>query len=102
MYDQPHLLSTRRIGPDLTRIGRKYGDDWHAAHHWNPRNVVPDSIMPRFPWLYKDSNGKSAPELNEDGVALVAYLQRLGTNHWRLARGFRLDAVNRRCRAAVE
>ena len=87
VYDQPHLLSTRRIGPDLTRIGRKYGDDWHAAHHWNPRNVVPDSIMPRFPWLYKDSNGKSAPELNEDGVALVAYLQRLGTNigDWREA-----------------
>jgi cytochrome c oxidase cbb3-type subunit 1 len=85
VYDQPQLLSTRRIGPDLTRVGRKYGDDWHAAHHWNPRNVVPDSIMPRFPWLYKDSNGKGAPELNEDGVALVAYLQRLGTNigDWR-------------------
>lgn len=85
VYDQPQLLSTRRIGPDLIRIGRKYGDDWQAAHHWNPRDVVPDSIMPRFPWLYKDSSGKAAPELNEDGLALVAYLQKLGTSigDWR-------------------
>ena len=80
VYDQPHMLGTRRIGPDLTRIGRKYGNDWHAAHHWNPRAVVPDSIMPRFPWLFKDDEGKGAPEYNEDGQALVAYLQRLGTS----------------------
>lgn len=85
VYDQPHLLSTRRIGPDLTRVGRKYGNDWHAAHHWNPRNVVPDSIMPSFPWLYKNADGKGAPELNDDGLALVAYLQKLGTSigDWR-------------------
>jgi len=84
VYDQPHLLGTRRIGPDLTRVGRKYGDVWHAAHHWNPREVVPDSIMPRFPWLFKDT-GKGAPELNDDGRALVAYLQKLGTSigDWR-------------------
>ncbi len=85
VYDQPHLLGTRRIGPDLTRVGRKYGDDWHRAHHWNPRDVTPDSIMPRFPWLYKEANGNGAPELNEDGQALVAYVQRLGTTigDWR-------------------
>jgi len=85
VYDQPHMLGTRRIGPDLTRVGRKYGDDWQAAHHWNPRDVVPDSIMPRFPWLYEDSKGKEAPELNEDGKALVSYLQKLGTSidDWR-------------------
>jgi cytochrome c oxidase cbb3-type subunit 1 len=85
VYDQPHMLSTRRIGPDLTRIGRKYGDDWQAAHHWNPRDVVPDSIMPRFPWLFKAPVGNAAPELNDDGKALVAYLQRLGTSidDWR-------------------
>lgn len=88
VYDQPQMLSTRRIGPDLTRVGRKYGNDWHAAHHWNPRDVVPDSIMPRFPWLYKESNGsggQTTPELNEDGLALVAYLQKLGTSigDWR-------------------
>jgi cytochrome c oxidase cbb3-type subunit 1 len=85
VYDQPHLLSTRRIGPDLTRVGRKYGNDWHAAHYWNPREVVPDSVMPRFPWLYKDPNSKNTPEFNEDGLALVAYLQKLGTSigDWR-------------------
>jgi cytochrome c oxidase cbb3-type subunit I/II len=51
-FDLPHLFSTRRIGPDLTRVGLKYGDDWHYAHHWDPRLVVPDSIMPSFKWLY--------------------------------------------------
>ncbi len=51
-WDLPHLLSTRRIGPDLSRVGLKYGDDWHYAHHWNPRLTVPDSLMPRFPWLF--------------------------------------------------
>jgi cytochrome c oxidase cbb3-type subunit I/II len=51
-FDLPHLLSTRRIGPDLTRVGLKYGDDWHYAHHFDPRLVVPDSIMPSFKWLY--------------------------------------------------
>jgi cbb3-type cytochrome oxidase cytochrome c subunit len=85
VFDQPQMLSTRRIGPDLHRVGRKYGSDWHAAHHWDPRNVVPDSIMPRFPWLFKESDGKGTPEYNEDGKALVAYLQRLGTQigDWR-------------------
>jgi cytochrome c oxidase cbb3-type subunit 2 len=51
-YDLPHLFSTRRIGPDLTRVGLKYGDDWHYAHHWDPRLVVPESIMPSFRWLF--------------------------------------------------
>ncbi|MGH7302531.1 MAG: cbb3-type cytochrome c oxidase subunit II, partial [Candidatus Rokuibacteriota bacterium] len=51
-FDLPHLFSTRRIGPDLTRVGLKYSDDWHYAHHWDPRLVVPDSIMPSFKWLY--------------------------------------------------
>jgi cytochrome c oxidase cbb3-type subunit I/II len=51
-YDLPHLFSTRRIGPDLTRVGLKYSDDWHYAHHWEPRLTVPDSIMPRFTWLF--------------------------------------------------
>ncbi|HLP99117.1 MAG TPA: cbb3-type cytochrome c oxidase subunit I [Sideroxyarcus sp.] len=85
VYDQPQMLGTRRIGPDLLRVGRKYGDDWQAAHHWNPRDVVPDSIMPRFPWLFKNANGESVPELNEDGAALVAYIQRLGASigDWR-------------------
>jgi cytochrome c oxidase cbb3-type subunit 2 len=52
-HDRPHLLSTRRIGPDLTRVGLKYGDAWHYAHHWAPEAVVPDSIMPEFRWLFR-------------------------------------------------
>lgn len=51
-FDLPHLFSTRRIGPDLTRVGLKFGDDWHYAHHWDPRLVAPDSVMPSFKWLY--------------------------------------------------
>ena len=52
-FDLPHLFSTRRIGPDLTRVGLKYADDWHYAHHWDPRLVVPGSIMPSFRWLFE-------------------------------------------------
>jgi cytochrome c oxidase cbb3-type subunit 2 len=63
-YDLPHLFSTRRIGPDLTRIGLKFSDDWHYAHHWDPRLVVPESIMPRFPWLFRQT---SAPWRGDDG-----------------------------------
>jgi cytochrome c oxidase cbb3-type subunit I/II len=51
-FDVPHLFSTRRIGPDLTRVGLKYSDEWHLAHFWDPRMVVPDSIMPRFRALF--------------------------------------------------
>jgi len=51
-FDTPHLFSTRRIGPDLTRVGLKYSDEWHLAHFWDPRMVVPDSIMPRFAQLF--------------------------------------------------
>lgn len=84
-YDRPHLFSTRRIGPDLSRVGRKYGDDWHVAHFWNPSEVVPDSIMPRFTWLFDVNPEEGPPQLNEEGNALVAYLQRLGISigNWR-------------------
>src|SRR3569623_1662318 len=81
----PHMFGTRRTGPDLLRVGRKYADGWHAAHHWNPRIIVPDSIMPRFPWLFDQPVNGEAPQLNEEGKALVAYIQRLGTTlgDWR-------------------
>jgi cytochrome c oxidase cbb3-type subunit I/II len=52
-WDRPHLWGTRRIGPDLTRVGMKYSDEWHLAHFWNPRMVVPDSIMPKFQALFE-------------------------------------------------
>jgi len=51
-FDTPHLFSTRRIGPDLSRVGLKYSDEWHLAHFWDPRMLVPDSIMPRFARLF--------------------------------------------------
>jgi cytochrome c oxidase cbb3-type subunit 2 len=52
-YDLPHLFSTRRIGPDLTRVGLKYSDAWHIAHFWDPRMLTRDSIMPRFTALFE-------------------------------------------------
>jgi cytochrome c oxidase cbb3-type subunit I/II len=51
-YDLPHMFSTRRIGPDLSRVGLKYSDAWHVAHFWDPRMLTPDSIMPRFTALF--------------------------------------------------
>jgi cytochrome c oxidase cbb3-type subunit I/II len=51
-YDVPHLFGTRRIGPDLTREGLKYGDEWHLAHFWNPRMLTPDSIMDPYSGLF--------------------------------------------------
>jgi len=76
-FDLPHLFSTRRIGPDLTRVGLKFGDDWHYAHHWDPRLVAPDSMMPSFKWLYAQLRGavkKAEAGLGlEPGPALQRY-----------------------------
>jgi cytochrome c oxidase cbb3-type subunit 2 len=69
-YDLPHLFSTRRIGPDLTRVGLKFADDWHYAHHWNPRLVVPDSIMPSFRWLFRQTTALARRE--GEGLRLEA------------------------------
>lgn len=65
-FDQPHLLSTRRIGPDLTRVGLKYSDGWHMAHFWDPRVLTPDSIMPRFSKLF-DGPVTAIITTDEDG-----------------------------------
>lgn len=51
MYDHPFQWGSKRTGPDLARVGNRYSDDWHIAHLINPRSVVPDSIMPAYPWL---------------------------------------------------
>jgi cytochrome c oxidase cbb3-type subunit 2 len=105
VYDHPHLWGSKRTGPDLHRVGGKYSDEWHRAHLYNPRDVVPDSNMPAFPWLFENTlTGDDAPKklaaLRALGVpytqeqidnarsdvrgkkeidALVAYLQNLGT-----------------------
>jgi cytochrome c oxidase cbb3-type subunit 2 len=104
VYEHPFLWGSKRTGPDLARVGKRYSDDWHKAHLYNPRSVVPESIMPAYPWLYdnkldgKDTATKmralrlvGVPYTEDDiagaqqavkGVtemdALVAYLQQLG------------------------
>jgi cytochrome c oxidase cbb3-type subunit I/II len=54
VYDRPFQWGSRRIGPDLHRIGKKYGNIWHYRHMLNPREITPLSIMPNYPWLYKN------------------------------------------------
>jgi cytochrome c oxidase cbb3-type subunit I/II len=68
-HDWPHLLSTRRIGPDLTRVGLKFSDHWHYAHHWTPKQVVPDSIMPDFRWLFRTA---TVPVVEQEGTPALA------------------------------
>lgn len=75
VYDKPHLFGTRRIGPDLARVGKKYSDEWHFQHLFNPRAIVPGSIMPAYTWYFDKDPAKP----NKDAKAIVAYLQKLGT-----------------------
>ncbi len=51
MYDHPFQWGSKRTGPDLARVGGRYSDDWHIQHFRNPRDLVPESIMPAYPWL---------------------------------------------------
>jgi cytochrome c oxidase cbb3-type subunit II len=53
VYDHPFQWGSKRTGPDLARVGGKYSDDWHRIHLNNPRDLVPESIMPAYPWLEK-------------------------------------------------
>ena len=73
VYDRPFLWGSKRTGPDLHRIGGKYSDDWHRIHLLDPRSVVPDSIMPRYPWL-----AETAANAGNDIDARMRALQRLG------------------------
>jgi cytochrome c oxidase cbb3-type subunit 2 len=68
-YDWPHLLSTRRIGPDLSRVGLKVSDHWHFAHHWEPHMLVPDSVMPDFQWLYRTAR---VPVVEREGAPALS------------------------------
>jgi len=103
VYDRPFQWGSKRTGPDLARVGGRYSDDWHRVHLINPRDVVPESNMPGFPWLaeseldghevarrmralqrlgdpYSDAEIEAAPEQVEGRTeldALVAYLQGL-------------------------
>lgn len=51
VYDHPFLWGSKRTGPDLARVGARYSDEWHRVHLVNPRDVVPESNMPGYPWL---------------------------------------------------
>ncbi len=73
-YDYPHLWGTRRIGPDLSRETSIRSDDWQLTHLYNPRSIVPDSVMPSFPWLFDGSPAKPKAE----AVDLLAYIKSLG------------------------
>ena len=105
VYDRPFQWGSKRTGPDLHRVGGRYSDDWHRIHLTNPRDVVPESNMPGYPWLdktpadagsieakltalrrlgvpYAPEQIKSAPgDLagKTEMDALIAYLQGLGT-----------------------
>ena len=105
VYDRPFLWGSKRTGPDLHRVGGRYSDEWHRVHLNNPRDVVPESIMPGYPWLeenaadaetiskkmevlrtlghpYSDEEIANAPKELEGKTeqdALISYLQVLGT-----------------------
>lgn len=105
VWDHPFLWGSKRTGPDLARVGGRYSDDWHRTHLYNPRDVVPESIMPAYPFLADNPidgklTGRKLQALRSLGVpytdadiaaaeaavkgktemdALVAYLQGLGT-----------------------
>ncbi len=105
VYEHPFLWGSKRTGPDLARVGGRYSDDWHRVHLYNPRDVVPESNMPPFPWLFEAEldatlTGKKMAALRKVGVpytdddiagaegkvkgkleidALLVYLQQLGT-----------------------
>ncbi|MEN8219402.1 MAG: cytochrome-c oxidase, cbb3-type subunit II [Pseudomonadota bacterium] len=106
VYDRPFQWGSKRTGPDLHRVGGRYSDEWHFAHLINPRDVVPESVMPGYPsladnlidgeevqqkmqvlkdWLghpYTDEEIANAPQAVEGKTemeALIAYLQNLGT-----------------------
>lgn len=106
VYDYPHLWGSKRTGPDLARVGGRYSDEWHRVHMNNPRDVVPESNMPAYPWLeqtpanartiqrrmrglrtlgvpYSDEDIAQAPAAldgKSELDALIAYLQVLGVN----------------------
>lgn len=81
-YDEPWhstpMVGARRVGPDLGREANRRSNDWHAAHLYMPGVIVPGSIMPAFPWLFEERNGRVVP--NREGLAIIVYLQSLGSD----------------------
>ncbi len=71
MYDFPFAWGSKRTGPDLARIGEKYSDDWHIQHLHNPRSVVPQSIMPGYPFLLTDVLDTSEVQRNMEILKML-------------------------------
>lgn len=72
VYDRPFQWGSKRTGPDLARVGGRYSDEWHRVHLVNPRDVVPESIMPAYPWL------ETTPVAAGDIAAKMTALRKLG------------------------
>ena len=72
VYDRPFQWGSKRTGPDLARVGGRYSDEWHRTHLSNPRDLVPESNMPGYPWL------ATTPLIPEDVVPKMHALKRLG------------------------
>ncbi|OGT32096.1 MAG: cytochrome-c oxidase, cbb3-type subunit II [Gammaproteobacteria bacterium RBG_16_51_14] len=73
VYDHPFQWGSKRTGPDLHRVGGRYSDEWHRVHLINPRDVVPESIMPGYPWL------ENTPVDNSDIQTRMRVLRKLGS-----------------------
>ena len=71
VYDRPFQWGSKRTGPDLARVGGRYSDDWHRVHLTNPRNVVPESNMPGFPWLTQAKVSATEIEQHMRGLAAL-------------------------------
>ena len=71
VYDHPFQWGSKRTGPDLARIGGRYSDDWHRVHLINPRNLVPESVMPGYPWLNTATLSAADVESHMRGLAMV-------------------------------
>jgi cytochrome c oxidase cbb3-type subunit 2 len=74
VYDHPFQWGSKRTGPDLARVGGRYSDDWHEAHLYNPRDVVPESNMPSVPWLFENTldGANTAAKMNAMNVVVGA------------------------------
>ena len=71
VYDHPFQWGSKRTGPDLHRVGGKYSDEWHRIHLVNPRDVVPESNMPAYPWLAKNPADASTIQANMKALRTV-------------------------------
>ncbi len=90
VYDRPFQWGSKRTGPDLARVGGRYSDDWHVIHLVNPRDVVPESNMPGYPWLLENT---------VDGALVqkkMSVLQTLGDPYTEAEIAAAADAVNGR------